>query len=186
MKTAFIIFSTNAIKIHKFSSSLICHTLDSERAASSMLHDFHKAHHPSDKRSHFGERLHNTPPHFLCPCPCCRPPQKGPVQTPDQLQTPEAPRGSRMQPSLPHAALHRPPLHPIVAWGRLQARSSRVLLFSRLASQFHLNHITSASTKDAHKLTMLNVSNLTSCFLVNSVKFLCFITDSYSQRACVK
>lgn len=66
MKTAFIIFSTNAIKIHKFSSSLICHTLDSERAASSMLHDFHKAHHPSDECSHFGERLHDSPEHCSC------------------------------------------------------------------------------------------------------------------------
>lgn len=69
MKTAFIIFSTNAIKIHKFSSSLICHTLDSERAASSMLHDFHKAHHPSDECSHFGERLHDSPEHCLCLSP---------------------------------------------------------------------------------------------------------------------
>ena len=49
MKTAFIIFSTSAIKIHKFSSSLICHTWDSERAASSMLHDLHKTHHPSSQ-----------------------------------------------------------------------------------------------------------------------------------------
>lgn len=69
MKTAFIIFSTNAIKIHKFSSSLICHTLDSERAASSMLHDFHKAHHPSDECSHFGERLHDSPAHCSCLSP---------------------------------------------------------------------------------------------------------------------
>lgn len=147
---------------------------------------------------HISVRDCTTPQRTARACPQgCKPPQEDLVQMPDQLRTPEAARGSRMRPSLPHAALHRPTPHPIEAPGHHLSpprhRStvgmeplSAGLLFSPLASQFHLNRIASASTNDAHKLTMLNVSNLTSHFLVNSVKFLCFITDSYSRRACVK
>ena len=51
---------------------------------------------------------------------------------------------------------------------------------------FPCDHTTPTSTNDAHKLTKLNISNSVSHFLVNSVKFLCFLTDRYSQRACVK
>lgn len=198
MKTAFIIFSTNAIKIHKFSSSLICHMLDSERAASSMLHDFHKAHHPSDECSHFGERLHDSPEHCLClslglqapprrilcrrqtSCGHQRQPGAAGCGCPCPMQPFIIPPHA---PSRPQDTTCPPPRHRSTVGTEPPCAG---LLFSPLASQFHLNRIASASTNDAHKLTMLNVSNLTSHFLVNSVKFLCFITDSYSRRACVK
>lgn len=85
---------------------------------------------------HISVRDCTTPQRTARACPQgCKPPQEDLVQTPDQLRTPEAPRGSRMQPSLPHAALHHPTPCPIEApghhlshpaTGRLWARSPRV------------------------------------------------------------
>lgn len=162
-----------------------------------MLHDFHKAHHPSDECSHFGERLHDTPAHCSCLFPGLQAPPGGscadtrpaadtrgtPGQQDAAVPAPCSPPSSH---PVPHRGPGTPPVPPCHRSTVGTEPPSAGLLFSPLASQFHLNRIASASTNDAHKLTMLNVSNLTSHFLVNSVKFLCFITDSYSRRACVK
>lgn len=115
MKTAFIIFSTNAIKIHKFSSSLICHTLDSERAASSMLHDFHKAHHPSDECSHFGERLHDSPAHCLCLSPGLQAPPGGSCA--DARPAADTRGSPGQQDAAVPAPCSPPSSHPTPHWG---------------------------------------------------------------------